>query len=100
MQLTAAGLLGHYGQRARKTAEALLTHNAYSLVGSDLHRTDQPRRLSQLYQAIVELVGEGAASILVRENPRRVLQGDPLIWREVLPFSNVRKGFFARFARS
>lgn len=79
LQLTAASLNGGYGGRIKKVAEFLLRQGWYSLVGSDVHHPEQNRLLSEMEANVRAVAGEEAARVLFRENPQRVLLGEPLL---------------------
>jgi protein-tyrosine phosphatase len=99
MQLTAASLQGNYGGRVRKTAEVLLNRGMYSLVGSDLHHAGQPRLLSVMESQIVSLTDQDTADTLFRENPRRVVHGEPLLPTTSTSTGEPKRGLFSRFGR-
>jgi protein-tyrosine phosphatase len=99
MQLTAASLQGNYGGRVRKTAETLLSRGLYSLVGSDLHHSGQPRLLSAMEAQISSLTDHATADRLFRENPLRVTQGEPLLPAPRAIYDEPKKGLFGRFGR-
>lgn len=79
MQLTAGSIAGHYGGRIKRAAEYLLSRGMYSVVGSDLHRPNQPRLLPDMARSVMAVAGVDAARILFEENAGRVLRGDPLL---------------------
>ena len=92
LQCTAASILGHYGSRVQRTAEQLFHWGAYQLVGSDLHRPGQPRRLLDMERAVFDLSGEHTAWTLFHENPNRVLNGEPLLRPEPRPPEDTEDG--------
>ena len=70
-QVTAGSIAGHFGTRARRTAETLLKRGAVHIIASDCHNADGPRNpdLREGYQAAAKLVGHDAAVQLVSETP-------------------------------
>lgn len=99
LQLTAASLQGHYGGRVKKTAEYLLSKGAYGLVGSDLHHPGQPRLLSEMEANVVSITDQGTADRLFRENPVRVLHGEPLLPAPYVDYEEPKRGLFGLFGR-
>jgi protein-tyrosine phosphatase len=75
LQLTAPALLGEYGGTVRRTAERLLLRGSYAIGSSDRHHPGRERSLSDLHNRIEELVGMDVAELLLRTNPRRLLDG-------------------------
>jgi protein-tyrosine phosphatase len=85
LQLTAPSLLGHYGSPIRRTAERLLELGRYALGASDRHRAKQTRSLSDMYRRIAELADDQTADLLLRTNPKRILQDQEPIPPEARP---------------
>lgn len=79
LQVNSGSLELVYGKKARRMARSLLQEGLARLVASDAHA---PRGrgpdLSGASRAISRLLGEEAAGVLLEENPRRVLEGEPL----------------------
>lgn len=97
LQLTAASLLGSYGNRVRKTAEQLLRFGFYKLVGSDIHHPGQHRALSAMDMAVRDLIGAESSEILFTSNPDRVLRGEPLMPLPDAADESGRKRLFGLF---
>ena len=74
-QLNVGSILGLFGRRIRKVAEALLTHGLVHVVASDMHSADSPT-LDQAVAAVEKLLGPERASRLFTEVPRRILTGE------------------------
>lgn len=85
LQLTAPSLLGEYGARVRRTAQRLLAAGAYGLAGSDRHRPGPARSLADLRARLQSDYAQELASLLLTENPQRVLANQPLLAPEPLP---------------
>ncbi|MBV9282183.1 MAG: phosphotransferase, partial [Chloroflexi bacterium] len=79
LQVTAPSLLGEYGTVIRRTAEAALRRNAYALAASDRHHPGAGRSLAKLHGRIADLTDASVANLLLADNPRRVLTGQPTI---------------------
>jgi protein-tyrosine phosphatase len=80
-QITAMSLMGGFGPQPQKTAEYLLKHNAVHVVASDMHRPDGNRQPwpREADARLARIVGEEAATVLIYENPARVVRGEPLL---------------------
>ncbi len=80
LQVNSGSLEQVYGKRAQRMARSLLSEGLVRVVASDAHK---PRNrgpdLSGAARAIARLAGEGAARILLEENPLRVLDGQSLL---------------------
>ena len=99
VQVTAMSITGQFGARARLCVERLLRHNCVHLVATDTHRAGRrPPVLSVGRDAAAAIVGEEAARRLVEDNPRAVIQGDPIEADPPLPFEpSPKPGFLSRF---
>lgn len=75
MQLTADALVGNQGSRMQQLAEILLTHNLIQVIASDAHGSHVQRMplMASARRRAVELVGEAAADMLVRQTPAALL---------------------------
>ena len=74
LQVNAGSLLGHFGWRARRTAEHLLRRGWVSLIASDAHSDrERPPCLGRGFNRCASLVGEHTARTLCSENPARIL---------------------------
>jgi protein-tyrosine phosphatase len=79
VQVTANSLTGFWGGVAKKTAKWLFQKNAVHVVASDAH--DPHRRmpvLSEGMRAAAEYVGPEIARMLVDDNPRAIVEGQPI----------------------
>lgn len=97
LQLTAGSLSGQYGPRVKRTAEHILHRGWYSLPGSDIHHPGQPRSLADMYETVMSLGDEATAQLLLVENPRRVLTGEPLLPVPPIEFNDPPKRRFRLF---
>ncbi|MFA6110928.1 MAG: CpsB/CapC family capsule biosynthesis tyrosine phosphatase [Candidatus Latescibacterota bacterium] len=91
LQVDAGSLTGQFGERARRTAEALVRRNWVELVASDAH--DLSRRVMELGPAAARLqalAGVETTRRLLVDNPGRVVRGEPV---EVAPGIPVRPGW-------
>jgi len=76
LQVNGASLLGRYGERARRTATALLQRGLVHYVCSDYHARGAPR-ITEYAAILAETVGEEEAARLLRTNTARLLRGEP-----------------------
>jgi protein-tyrosine phosphatase len=80
-QVNWGSFLGHHGSRAKKTAVYLASKGYIHCLATDSHRPDRHLVDSLEHGAAVveEFVGPKNLELLARENPLRVLRGEPLI---------------------
>jgi protein-tyrosine phosphatase len=79
VQITANALTGFWGHRVARVAHWLLERDAVHVIASDAHDTKHRTPiLSQAQAAVAEIAGEEVARALVEENPRAILNGQPL----------------------
>jgi protein-tyrosine phosphatase len=79
LQLDLLSLTGKFGRTPRKAAERMLEEGAYLIAASDAHRPDDVPNVAKAIAILHELVGDEEANILLRENPRRLLAGEPTL---------------------
>lgn len=79
LQLDLMSLVGKYGRSARKAAERMLEEGAYTIAATDTHRVEDLARVAEALGLLHKLVGEEEASLLLCENPRRLLSGEPTL---------------------
>lgn len=97
LQVTAPALLGEYGTGVRETAETLLQRGFCALAASDRHHPGATRSLSLAHDRITHLTDTATADLLLAENPRRVLDGEPVV--RPSPAEPTKRGLFARLRR-
>jgi protein-tyrosine phosphatase len=74
VQVTADAFTGHWGSRAKKTAEWLLRHHAVHVVASDAHDPEYRKPgLSEARNTIARTTGLEIANTLVRSNPAAIV---------------------------
>ncbi|MHB1418340.1 MAG: tyrosine-protein phosphatase [Bacillota bacterium] len=84
-QVNAGSLTGLFGDRVRRTAETLLTHNMIHCLASDAHSAvERGPGLGEALQRVKQLLGEQEAARLVWDNPLKVLQGQAIVPEEPL----------------
>ena len=79
LQVNAGSLLGSYGKKVKGLAWKILEEGLAQLVATDAHHpANGSLDLCGVGRSIASRLGEENALLLVRENPRRVLEGRPL----------------------
>lgn len=82
VQVTASSLTGRWGEAAQKSAEWLLAHEAVHVLASDAHDpVHRPPVLSAGRAAAAKLCGQDVAQALVDDNPRAILNAEPVPYR-------------------
>jgi protein-tyrosine phosphatase len=97
LQLTAPSLLGDYGGQIRRVSERLLRRGCYAVCASDRHMAGPRRSLAETHSRIGRLVSLEIADLLLCENPRRLLDDQPLMFPDARQADE--SGFFSRFLR-
>lgn len=75
LQLDVAALMGRYGQRPRRAAEALLAEGYYHAASSDAHSLKDVAAVRQGIDLLFASVGRQEAEFLLIEGPRSILDG-------------------------
>ncbi|HEY6879765.1 MAG TPA: CpsB/CapC family capsule biosynthesis tyrosine phosphatase [Polyangiales bacterium] len=76
LQLDLMSLVGKYGRSARKAAERMLEEGAYTIAATDTHGVPDLQRVGEALGILHKLVGDDEATLLLSENPRRLLAGE------------------------
>lgn len=80
VQATVASLTGEFGKRPERTFRKLLAAGKVSLLASDAHAyRNDGWTLAPTVERLRAAVGDEAVNLLVEENPRRLLAGEPLL---------------------
>jgi len=79
LQLDLMSLVGKYGRTARRAAERMLEEGAYAIAATDTHRVEDLARVGEALEILFKRVGDDEAELLLAENPRRLLAGEPLL---------------------
>jgi putative capsular polysaccharide biosynthesis protein len=73
-QLTAAAVIGEFGRRAFRTAQAILERGWDSVVASDAHDTHlRPSRMREAFKFLKAHYGRQTAERLMVQGPERLL---------------------------
>ena len=79
-QITAHSLTGRFGRRAERCAASLLDQNLVHFIASDAHSSEgRVPRLSAACERAARSVGADAAGKLVRDNPQKIVAGEPFL---------------------
>jgi protein-tyrosine phosphatase len=82
VQVTASSLTGRWGESAQKSAVWLLEHDAVHVLASDGHDPKhRPPVLSPGRAAAAKICGPDVARALVDDNPRAIINGEPIPYR-------------------
>jgi len=73
--LDVMALVGKYGKRPQRTAEAWLDEGLYYAACTDSHRPDDVELVDEAIARLRALRGAGEAARLLAEHPRRILAG-------------------------
>jgi protein-tyrosine phosphatase len=73
--LDVAALVGKYGQRPQRTAEALLERGLYHAACSDAHRPSDMAAVRSGMRRVEQLYGNDELELLFREGPLALLSG-------------------------
>lgn len=100
VQITAASLLGHFGKTVREFSVLLLEHNLVHVIATDAHGLHvRSPNLSEAVAVTAEIIGEENAARMVIDNPRQIIDAQPLVSQEPVPIRNHRS-FFYYFRRA
>jgi protein-tyrosine phosphatase len=75
MLLDVASLVGKYGRKVRRTAEALLEDGYYYAACSDAHATRDIADVSAGITKLYDMVGREEATAMLADGPRAILEG-------------------------
>ena len=79
IQLTASAFTGFWGEKTKEAAEWLMDREAVHILASDAHDTERRTpNLSVARDHVAEYYGAELARLLVEDNPRAVVSGQPL----------------------
>jgi protein-tyrosine phosphatase len=79
IQVTGSAFTGFWGEKTKGAAEWLMEREAVHILASDAHDTQHRiPNLSHARDAVAEYYGAELARLLVEDNPRAVVEGQPL----------------------
>lgn len=75
LQVTAASVIGQFGEAALGCAHVLLARGVVSVLATDTHNLrSRPPRLQEAREAVARLYGQGLAHRLTEEVPRQIVE--------------------------
>lgn len=99
-QVTAASLLGDFGDAARAAAFNWIAAGLVHTVASDAHNTKRrPPRMTEAFAAVRDAAGESVANALFSVNPRAIVEGRALPYDPEPREDEPRRGLLARVAK-
>ncbi len=99
-QLTAASLVGHFGERIRLFSVLMLEHGLAHVLATDCHGPQmRSPNLSEARKVAEAVVGVEQARILVSDNPRMIVAGEPVHRFDLLPVKS-RKSIWRKLFSS
>jgi|Deesub1362B_J571_1020462.scaffolds.fasta_scaffold06520_3 protein-tyrosine phosphatase len=89
LQINAGSVVGVFGEKIRRLAFSLIEHRMAHIVASDGHNTNSRSiSLKEARQRVEERFGKKVAWVLFEENPRRAVEGEPLLREDPIPFED------------
>lgn len=80
-QVTAASIIGDFGERSKKIAWDMLRNNDASIVASDMHNMKRrPSKMKEAFLAVSDELGENIAKQLFVTTPNLIFESNPTIW--------------------
>lgn len=87
IQINKGSVLGRFGRRVKAAADLILAHRLAAVAASDAHSPSvRTPDLTELEYALDMEYGPGCFDLLMEINPRRVLEGKPVIWEDPVAF--------------
>ena len=83
-------LVDYYGQAAQNTLKIMLEHGMVSFMGSDAHQSEGYELYPRAKEVGSEIIGETAWMEIMKNNPRKLIDGKPI---EVTPKKYKPKNF-------
>lgn len=91
-QINKGSFLGEFGRREERTAVILLEHELITCLASDCHGTQwRSPDMRDVRRYIRARTYDEMADILLYDNPKRILQGKPVIQRDIQPVKQKRR---------
>lgn len=99
-QVTAQSITGDFGAARQQACQQWLAQGCIHLVASDAHRPRgrSPEHLAPARAMLADWHGEAVAHLLTDQNPRRLLQGEPLLAPPVPPQAAARAAAARRWS--
>ena len=99
-QITAASLLGDFGDAAKASAFDWIGAGLVHAVASDAHNTRRrPPRMREAFAAVRDAAGESVANALFTVNPRAIVEARPLPYDPEPRHAEPKRGLLTRMAK-
>lgn len=86
IQINKGSILGAFGERAEYVADIILSHRLAAVAASDAHSSlYRTTVMSDFAEYLDENYGDGCSPLLLKENPRRILQNKDVFWENPIP---------------
>lgn len=86
VQINKGSIRGRFGKNASVTAEILLNHRLVAVAASDTHSIfSRTPDLSDFSVFLDMNFGHGCSSLLLEENPGRIISGKEVLWESPIP---------------
>ncbi len=86
IQVNKGSVLGSFGEKVQYVSDIILSHRLASVAASDAHSCEyRTPVLSYFAEYLDENYGEGCSSLLLRENPGRILSGKDILRENPIP---------------
>ncbi len=87
IQINKGSVRGRFGKKAAAAAAAILNHRLAAVAASDSHNlfTKTPD-LSEFAIFLDVNFGAGCSSLILNENPNRIINGEDVYWQSPIPF--------------
>lgn len=87
IQINKGSVFGRFGQRAEQTVHSLLRHCLVDIAVSDAHSpVRRTTDMSNLYEQLAIVYGSGCPKLLLKENPRRILENKRILRENPIPY--------------
>ncbi len=86
-QINKGSVRGRFGKKAAVAAGAILNHRLAAVAASDSHNIfAKTPDLSEFAIFLDMNFGEGCSSLILNENPKRIVSGEDVYWQSPIPF--------------
>ncbi len=86
IQINKGSVFGAFGERARMVSDIILSHRLAAVAASDAHSSEyRTTVLSDFADYLDENYGDGCSPLLLKENPKRILQNKDIFWENPVP---------------
>ncbi len=94
IQLNSGSILGKFGKDVQKTAEFLVKHRLFHLIGTDSHSPNsRPPDLLEVFEKLSKELTEQELDIVFKNNPEALVSNKPLLSFDPVPVIKPRTRF-------